>query len=429
MHKLFIINLLLLSLMVTTPIQAGGTNSFNFLQMGVGSRAQGMGNAFTAVPSDINSIYFNPASIGFSYHPTLMFFHGQLYEEMALENFTAIYPGLNHFTLTFGLSYLHLPAIDKYEIDPSSGEAIPLGDFRIYDFVPQLGVGYQLASNFSLGMQVKYLQERIDDITASGVAFDFGALYQIPIDFLTIGGSIQNLGPKITYDQVKENLPLTYRLGLAYQLSAYMVTFAFDGVKTTGEEWRFYPGLELEVMNSVALRAGYQFQNDIGAGYNVGLGFKFLDNYAINYVYSPYGILGNTHKAEISFSFPGKTGERKSFAPQEPEEEISPVEVNTAESRNVSYFLPVPTVLKAVRSGDQLILSWDKIDVSEAKYYVYVELPGKSQIVRVTKEPIVENTYTFKPTVNQINLRFYVSFVKENWESELSKPLPVKFKK
>jgi hypothetical protein len=388
-----------------------------------------MGNAFTAVPSDINSIYFNPASIAFSYRPTLMFFHGQLYEEMAVENFTAIYPGLNQFTLSFGLSYLHLPAIDKYDIDPSSGEAIPLGDFQIYDFVPQLGVGYRFTSDFSLGLQIKYLQERIDDITATGFAFDFGALYQIPIDFLTIGGSIQNLGPKITYDQAKENLPLTYRLGLAYQLSAYMITFAFDGVKTTGEEWRFYPGLEVEVMNSLALRAGYQFQNDIGAGYNVGLGFKFLDNYTINYVYSPYGILGNTHKAEISFSFPGKTGEQKSLISQEPAEDMSPAEVKTAESRNVSYFLPVPTALKAVREGEQLILTWDKIDAPAAKYYVYVELPGKSQIVRVTKEPIVENTYTFNPTVNQINLRFYISFVKENWESEFSKPLPVKFKK
>ncbi|OGB61800.1 MAG: hypothetical protein A2Y94_05130 [Caldithrix sp. RBG_13_44_9] len=429
MHKLVIKNLLLAVLVSISVIQANGTNSFNFLQMSIGSRAQGMGNAFTAVPSDINSVYFNPASVGFSYRPTLMFFHGQLYEEMAIENFTAVYPGLNHFTLTFGLSYLHLPAIDKYDIDPGTGDAIPLGNFQIYDFVPQLGVAYQINPDFSLGMQVKYLQERIDDVTASGVAFDFGALYQIPIDFLTIGASLQNLGPKITYENAKENLPLTYRLGLAYQLSAYMVTFAFDGVKTTGEQWRFYPGLEVELMNSVAFRAGYQFQNDIGAGYNVGLGFKFLDNYAINYVYSPYGILGNTHKAEISFSFKGKAEARKSYAPPPAEEKASPVEVSPVESRNISYFLPVPSALKVQRGEDQLILSWDKIDVPEAKYYVYVELPGKSQIVRVTKEPIVDNTYTFNPTVNQINLRFYISFVKENWESELSKPLQVKYKK
>lgn len=429
MITLLIKRSLVIQLILFSLLYSQGTNSFNFLQMSIGTRAQGMGNAFTAIPADINSIYFNPANIAQAIRPSVMFFHGQMYEQMAVENLTAIYPLFHDFTLSFALSYLHLPEIEKYDIDLASGEPVAAGKFQVYDFVPQIGIGYTVNPDFSVGMQVKYLQERIDDITASGFAFDFGALYQIPIDFLTIGASIQNLGPKISFEKAKEQLPLTYRLGMAYQLSAYMVTFAFDGVKTVGEEWRFYPGLEVELMNSLSLRAGYQFQNDIGPGYNVGLGFKFLDNYAINYVYSPYGILGSTHKAEISFSFKTETIKTESYRSTLKDNKYNPTEVVTAETRNISYFLPVPTGLKVSKTEDQLILAWDKIDVPDPQYYVYVELEGKSKVVRITKEPIVENKYIFNPTVDEIHLRFFVSFVKDNKESELSKPLGVKYKK
>lgn len=429
MITLLIKRILVIQFVLFSILYSQGTNSFNFLQMSIGSRAQGMGNAFTAIPADINSIYFNPANIALAMRPNIMFFHGQMYEQIAVENLTAVYPRFHNLTLSFALSYLHLPEIEKYDIDPLSSEPLAAGKFQVYDFVPQIGIGYNINPDFSMGLQIKYLQERIDDITASGVAFDFGALYQIPIDYLTIGASIQNLGPKISFEKAKEHLPLTYRLGMAYQLSAYMVTFAFDGVKTLGEEWRFYPGLEVELMNSLSLRAGYQFQNDIGPGYHVGLGFKFLDNYAINYVYSPYGILGSTHKAEFNFSFKKETAKAESYRSTIPEKKYNPSEIITAETRNISYFLPVPTGLTVSKMEDQLILTWDKIDVPDPQYYVYVELEGKAKVVRITKEPVTENKYTFNPTVDEIHLRFFVSFVKDNKESELSRPLEVKYKK
>jgi hypothetical protein len=394
--------------------------------MNIGSRAQGMGNAFTAISSDINTIYYNPAGIGFSSRPGLMFFHGQLYEDLAVENFTAIYPNLRNFTLSLGISYLHLPGIQKYDINAITGEPIPVGgEFQVYDFVPQLGVAYRVSDAFAMGVQFKYLMERIDDITASGFAVDLGVLYKLPLDYLSVGGSILNLGPNLQYDTAKENLPITYRLGMAYQFPQYFVTFTFDGVKTVNEDWRFLPGFEVEFMQSLALRAGYQFQQDIGGGYNVGAGFKFLENYNINYVFSPYGILGSTHKAEININFGTDYGSGSARRDAYYAKKYEATDLNL--NRNISYLLPVPDGLTAKKTNGELVLSWNPSSISNAKYNIYVQIKGRTGIVKINKIPVSQATYSFKPTVSGLKLKFYVCMVKDNKESEFSKPLEMVF--
>jgi len=405
---------------------ANGTNSFSFLQMNIGSRAQGMGNAFTAMTSDLNSIYYNPAGIGFSNRPALMFFHGQLYEDLAVENFSSMYPFKNRITLSFGLSYLHLPALKKYDINPQ-GDIVDTGtEFQVYDFVPQIGVSYRFRNELGVGLQVKYLQERIDNVTASGFAIDVGFIYKVPVDFLSIGASVQNLGPNLQYESVKENLPLTYRIGAAYQIPQYMITFSFDAVKTVKEEWDFHPGMEVEFLQSFALRAGYQFEQDLGGGYNVGAGFNFLNNYGINYVFSPYGILGSTHKAEISVHF-GNPSE-KGVQARSAYYSYSDDEPTFNSNRNISYFLPVPTGLKAERVADKLILNWDPVNVKDIHYNIYVQIKGKTGLVKVNKEPILPNTFTFSPTVAGLKLRFFVCTTKNEKESEFSNSLDLTYK-
>ncbi|MBN2364633.1 MAG: PorV/PorQ family protein [Calditrichaeota bacterium] len=412
-------------ILANSESEASGNNAFNFLQMNIGSRAQGMGKAFTAVSGDLNGLYYNPASVGFALHPSLMFYHAQLYEDIAIENFSAMLPDVRNFTFSMGLSYLHLPEIDEYEIN--GGSPVHLGTFQVYDFVSQVGVSYLMNRRVSMGMQMKYLQERIDEVTASGVAFDIGVLARLPIDYLSIGASVQNMGPNVKFDQTKEKLPLTYRLGLAYQLPAYMVTFAFDAVKTIDEDWQFYPGLEMEFLKSLAIRTGYQYNPDVGGGYNVGAGLKFLDNYRLNYVFSSAGILGSTHRAEICINLrSGKDKKSYDYVKAFPaSNKATSMNVN----RNISYFLPVPGSLTYRKLSNELILSWEKSALSDAQYHVWVEIPGKTGIVKITEKPLSENIYTFKPTVDKIDLVFYVSLYKDGKESEFSEPLKVKYRK
>ena len=42
-----------------------GTTAAKFLHMNVGSRAVGMGGAFTSIANDATAMYWNPAGLGF----------------------------------------------------------------------------------------------------------------------------------------------------------------------------------------------------------------------------------------------------------------------------------------------------------------------------------------------------------------------------
>jgi hypothetical protein len=44
--------------------QRRGTSSLEFLKIGVGARAEGMGEAFVSVANDPSALYWNPAGIG-----------------------------------------------------------------------------------------------------------------------------------------------------------------------------------------------------------------------------------------------------------------------------------------------------------------------------------------------------------------------------
>nr|HQV31862.1 hypothetical protein [Calditrichia bacterium] len=47
----------------TTSINRAGTTAAQFLKIGVGGRAIGMGNAYTAIAEDITAVFWNPAGI------------------------------------------------------------------------------------------------------------------------------------------------------------------------------------------------------------------------------------------------------------------------------------------------------------------------------------------------------------------------------
>ena len=61
-HHISII--LLLSSLVIPAFAGNGTTTANFLKIGAGARAIGMGEAFTGVSDDVTAVYWNPAGLG-----------------------------------------------------------------------------------------------------------------------------------------------------------------------------------------------------------------------------------------------------------------------------------------------------------------------------------------------------------------------------
>src|SRR5260221_494007 len=62
-----------------------GTTAFSFLNLPVGARATGMGQAFTSVPNDIQGLVYNPASLATMAASQLSFQHLSYVQDITQE--------------------------------------------------------------------------------------------------------------------------------------------------------------------------------------------------------------------------------------------------------------------------------------------------------------------------------------------------------
>ena len=91
---------------VSSAVQAGNTTAA-FLKIGVGARPIGMGNAFTAVADDINSLAWNPAGLSLLSRRELGVMHSELFADTRYDFLGYAHP-MKTGTLGLGINYLSL---------------------------------------------------------------------------------------------------------------------------------------------------------------------------------------------------------------------------------------------------------------------------------------------------------------------------------
>ena len=64
-----------------------GTTAAKFLHMNVGSRAVGMGGAFTSIANDATAMYWNPAGLGFHKVKEVFFNHSNWIADISYDYF------------------------------------------------------------------------------------------------------------------------------------------------------------------------------------------------------------------------------------------------------------------------------------------------------------------------------------------------------
>lgn len=328
---------LLLSLMACAALSQNltktGTTAAPFLKIGVGSRAVGMGGAFTATADDITAIYWNPSGLAGIVANEAAFNHVKWFADIDI-NFAAVSFHMGDFG-TLG-AFVNVESMDdmlvRTEANPEgTGEHFTAGAFAA-------GVSYSrnLTDRFAIGFSAKFVSEYIWNMSANGVALDIGTLYRIPIlNEFRIGASICNFGTKMklsgrdnlhiisptgsagnllsSYVELDQfDLPLVFRVGVAADIikqEEHRLTAAVDAVHPNDNTEYLNTGVEYGWNEIVFLRGGMKslFERDTEQGFTAGIGLQYrvMDELRVkvDYAYQDWGRLTNVHYLTVGVRF------------------------------------------------------------------------------------------------------------------------------
>ena len=278
---------------------SGGTESV--FALGAGSRALGMGGAFTAVSDDATSLYWNPAGLSDMAQTGLTAFHSTLFEGSSYDFFSVCQPTVRFGG--FGFAFLRVGTDGIHAYDDRSAS---LGDIDFSQTQMLFSYGralpFRAPFDLRLGTSIKVVSQRMGDSGADGVGLDFGALYPVPyLKGLTLGASLRDTpGAELKLVDKVEKTPGSMRFGASYRAgfrggqdaAVFGVEVALPEKAPAGVSL----GGEYVVAKTVALRAGLK-EGKLAAG--AGVRWR---NYSFDYSLSN-AELGNMHQFSVSASF------------------------------------------------------------------------------------------------------------------------------
>jgi hypothetical protein len=280
-----------------------GTRSAQFLKIGAGARAIGMGSAFVGLANDATAIYWNPAGLAYIDKTQFSFTHLWWFQDIAYEYFVHAQP-TKYGTFGWSLGYMHMDPLEGRDVE---GE--PTSDFRVSDMAITVGYGNKIAKDIFIGGSIKYINEKIEDEMASTFAFDFGFLHRTKVKNLLLGGSFQNWGGSLKFVREPNKLPSSAKLGICYTtlLAKNPLNITVDLNLPSDSKTGLRLGAEYIYNHMIMGRLGYKTETDLGfvSGLSFGVGFLYtrIESYRIDYAFVPQGVLGNTHTISLTVTF------------------------------------------------------------------------------------------------------------------------------
>ena len=296
----------LIGLMMVLPTAAfaadPGESGLLFLRFGLGARASAMGEAYSAVGEDASSVFWNPGAMPAVLGTHLTLVHNEYFQSLRFEQ-AAITHETKWGTFGFMFTGLYMDDMPRYD---DTGSSSPLGQFGAYDVAVGVAYGRYIVPNVSVGISIKPVYERIDELSVSALAFDAGIYHVSRIKGVKLAATVANLGAPVKYQEQEFALPRYARLGASYEREVPRidgrVLFTFDAMFPNDDGVREHIGGEYSYKRMVALRAGYKIGYD-SQGATFGLGVVYHD-IGLDYAFlAVSNDLGDSHRFGLNFSF------------------------------------------------------------------------------------------------------------------------------
>jgi len=363
MKKILLTSILLVG-MANAQFDNVGTSAANFLKIAVGSRAAGMGGAYSAQVADASALYWNPSGIAHITSPQVVISSFKWVADMKHSFLAAAIPTKSG-TIGLSLIYFDMGEMTKTTELAPGGE----GTFTASDFAIGLGYGTKISDRFAVGMQAKLIKETISFSSATAFAVDAGTQYVTRFYGLRIGMAVTNFGTKMrlygtdnkvdvdAYEDFGANpdviahlntddwsIPMAFRFGLSMTPIGKNGFIKQDMAEVT-VNWEYFDprdynpyyilGVEAKVLDALYIRTGMQFKfmqfsddltdetdnsdfqdaldSEDGFGYVQNMAFGFgIDTEKISFVpvklridysSSNLGILGMVNRVTLAISF------------------------------------------------------------------------------------------------------------------------------
>ncbi|HWP81590.1 MAG TPA: type IX secretion system protein PorQ [Bacteroidota bacterium] len=299
---------LLVGAVVPTTAQTRGT--YDFLRLDVSARAAALNGSFVSMSDDPNSIFYNPAALSTISRPqgSASYLSHLLDVRAGSLAFAQEWEGVG--PIGVGLVFIDYGSI--VETDESMNI---LGELQARELALVAGWSAIVDEETMVGVNIKGIYSALASFRSAAVAADFGILYAIPSENLTLGASLLNVGTQINrYKDTQESLPIDLKVGITKRPEHLPVLLNLNFHKLTESQETFLQrfmnftfGAEFIMSDAVRLRVGYSNEkrkelklgSSLGlAGFSLGGGIIY-QQYLIDYSYNSYGEIGSLHR----FSF------------------------------------------------------------------------------------------------------------------------------
>ena len=297
-----------------------------FLNVGAGARALGMGGAFVAVADDSTAAYWSPGGLPLVESKELAFMHCQQFDSLVKTNFIS-YAHPTSSWGTFGISWLRLGVEDipksgyidangnlMQDFDDKNDNGIKedgelyiehpviVGSFDDIEDGVFLSYGIKVNKALSVGLNLKIIRQLLAANASSGWGIDIGALYELFSGF-RLGLNLQDVTrTKLKWNSATSHedvIPASVRFGAAYtgEIPSLKSVFTVACNVDTKYNSEMHYGFEWWLLKTLALRIGL----DEGR-LSVGSGLR-ITTFQVDYAFIGHDDLGNTHRISTSVRF------------------------------------------------------------------------------------------------------------------------------